>query len=74
MKPNLIWGQLSGGAGNRVSSRRRQLFLQAVDLDEDPVQLFLVGLELAEAGDVFGIPLLCICQLSVLPFIILLAE
>ena len=34
----------------------RQLILQAVDADEDAVQLLLVGLELLEPGFAFRLP------------------
>ena len=34
----------------------RQLVLQAVDADEDAVQLLLVGLELLEPGFTFRLP------------------
>ena len=39
-----------------VGHLRGQLVLQAVDVDEDAVQLLLVGLELLEPGLAFRLP------------------
>ena len=39
-----------------VGHLRGQLVLQAVDVDEDAVQFFLVGFQLLEPGFTFGLP------------------